>query len=92
MVTQSDLIMLGLAILIGFIDDANKPKAYHYKNQIVIVDKKYQCPKHCGVNHNHSVYFEGETSGMVIDKNQLGKKFKEKKNRQKNKSLTYIDQ
>ena len=38
MVTQSDLIMLGLAILIGFIDDANSPKPYHYKNQVVMLD------------------------------------------------------
>ena len=46
-----------------------------------MVDKKYQCPKHCGVNHKHSVYFEG--SGMIIDKNQLGKKVKKKKSRRK---------
>ena len=83
MVTQSDLIMLGLAILIGFIDDANGPKPYHYKNKIVIVDKKYQCPTYCGVNHNHSVYFNSHTNGMVIDKNQLGKRVKEKKYKKK---------
>ena len=92
MISQSDLIMVGLAFLIGYLDDIYGPQPYHYKNQIVIVDKKYQCPKHCGVNHNHSVYFGSESNGMVIDKNQLGKRFKEKKNRQKNKSLTYIDQ
>ena len=49
----------------------------YYKN------KNYQCPKYCGVDHNHSVYFEGETNGMVIDKSKLGKKYKEKKSRRK---------
>ena len=75
--------MLLIAISIGYIDDATGPQSYHYKNQIVIVDKKYQCPSYCGVDHNHSVYFEGETNGMVIDKNQLGKKVKKKKSRKK---------
>ena len=79
MITESDLIMVALAFLIGFIDDYYKPKAYHYKNQVVIVYEKYQCPTYCGVDHNHYVYFEGESIGMVIDKNQLGKRYKEKK-------------
>ena len=85
MVTQSDLIMLGLAILIGFIDDANSPKPYHYENKIVVVDKTYQCPTYCGVNHHHSVYFESESSGMIVDKSKLGKRVKEKKTSGKNK-------
>jgi hypothetical protein len=75
--------MVVLAFLIGYIDDANGPKPYYYKNQIVIVDKKYQCPTYCGVNHNHSVYFESDSDGMIIDKNQLGKRFKEKKSHRK---------
>ena len=83
MISQSDLIMVGLAFLIGYLDDIYGPQPYHYKNEIVIVDKNYQCPKHCGVNHNHSVYYNSHENGMVIDKNQLGKKFKEKKIRQK---------
>ena len=78
-VGNGDLILLGIAFLIGFISDNYGPQPYHYKNQIVIVDENYQCPKYCGVNHKHSVYFIGESDGMVIDKNQLGKKFKEKK-------------
>tara|TARA_B100000965_G_C19010608_1_gene506563 strand:+ start:226 stop:363 length:138 start_codon:yes stop_codon:yes gene_type:complete len=45
----------------------------------VVVDKKYQCPKHCAVQHHHSVYFEGK--GMVIDESQLGEK--KKKSRKK---------
>ena len=69
------------ALLLGYIDDVITPQAYHYQDTIVIVDKKYQCPKHCAVQHNHSVYFEG--LGMTIDKNQLGKKVKKKKSRRK---------
>ena len=41
MISQSDLIMVGLAFLIGYLDDIYGPQPYHYKNQIVIVDKKY---------------------------------------------------
>ena len=47
----------------------------------MVVDKKYQCPKHCAINHQHSVYYDGY--GMIIDKNQLGKKVKKKKSRKK---------
>ena len=79
MVTQSDLIMLGLAILIGFVDDYNKPKSYYYQNNIVVVYEKYQCPKYCEVNHPHFVYYNSLTNGMVIDKNTLGKKINKKK-------------
>ena len=65
-----------MAFLIGYIDDATGPKAYHYKSQIVIVYEKYQCPTYCGVDHSHYVYFEGESNGMVIEKSELGKKYK----------------
>ena len=84
MITQSDLILIGLAFLIGYLNDTIGPQPYHYENQIVIVDKKYQCPTHCAVKHNHSVYFKDESKGMIIDKNQLGKKVKKKKSRKKN--------
>ena len=84
MISTSDLIMVGLAFLIGYLNDTYGPQPYHYKKQIVIVDKKYQCPTHCAIKHNHSVYFDGESNGMIIDKNQLGKKYKKKKNRKKN--------
>ena len=47
----------------------------------MVVDKKYQCPKHCAVHHQHSVFYDGY--GMTIDKNQLGKKVKKKKSRRK---------
>ena len=79
MISQSDLIVVGLCFLIGYIDDVVGPQPHHYKNQIVIVDKKYQCPTYCKVNHSHHVYFEGNSFQMVIDKKQLGNKFKEKK-------------
>ena len=69
------------ALLTGYIDDVITPQAYHYQDTIVIVDKKYQCPKHCAVHHQHSVYYDGY--GMTIDKNQLGKKVKKKKSRKK---------
>ena len=44
-----------------------------------MVNKKYQCPNHCKVNHPHNVYFSSETGGIVIDKDRLGKRIKEKK-------------
>ena len=47
------------------------------------MDKNYQCPNYCDVNHRHHVYFEGEKQQMVIDKSQLGKKVKEKKTNKK---------
>tara|TARA_B100000131_G_C17686288_1_gene438670 strand:- start:239 stop:493 length:255 start_codon:yes stop_codon:yes gene_type:complete len=84
MISESDLIMVALAFLIGYIDDVTGPQPYHYGEEIVIVDKKYQCPTYCGVNHSHSVYFKNETIGMFVDKEKLGKKYKEpKKNRRK---------
>ena len=83
MITQSDLILLGLAFLIGYIQNNTGPQPYHYENKIVIVDKNYQCPKICEVNHNHSVYYNSQQNGMVIDKSKLGEKYKEKKKSQK---------
>ena len=73
--------MIILAFTIGYIDDVTGPQPYHYQDTIVIVDKKYQCPKHCAVHHKHSVYYDGY--GMTIDKNQLGKKVKKKKKSRK---------
>ena len=40
------------------------------------MDKNYQCPTYCAVNHNHKVYFNSETGGMIIDEEELGKKIK----------------
>tara|TARA_Y100000361_G_scaffold138616_1_gene140969 strand:- start:469 stop:720 length:252 start_codon:yes stop_codon:yes gene_type:complete len=83
MISQSDLIMVVLAFLIGYLDDVTGPQKHHYENEIVIVDKKYQCPKHCAVHHHHSVYYSPESNGMVIEKELLGKKVKEKKKKRK---------
>ena len=83
MISQSDLIMIGLAFLIGYLDDIYGPQKYHYQGSIVEVDRKYQCQTYCDVNHHHSVYYEGESNGMIVDKEQLGKKYKEPKKRRK---------
>ena len=73
-----DLTTILLALAIGYIDDIIVTGTkYYYQDTIVEVNKKYQCPKHCDTDHYHSVYFEGD--GMIIDKNQLGKKYKKKK-------------
>ena len=73
-----DLTTILLALAIGYIDDIIVTGTkYYYQDTIVEVNKKYQCPKYCNVEHHHSVYFEGD--GMIIDKNQLGKKYKKKK-------------
>ena len=79
MIPASDILLIVIAIAIGYIDDVTGPQAYHYNNGIVIVNKKYQCPTYCGINHYHSVYYENQSIGMVIDKEQLGKKYKPKK-------------
>ena len=77
-----DLTTTLLALAIGYIDDIIVTGTkYYYQDTIVEVNKKYQCPKHCDADHYHSVYFEGD--GMIIDKNQLGKKYKKKKSRKK---------
>ena len=83
MISQSDIIMVILAFLIGYIDDATGPQLYHYQDEVVNVYKKYQCPKHCKIIHPHFVYFNSHTNGMVIDESLLGKKVKKKKSNKK---------
>tara|TARA_Y100000593_G_C4078506_1_gene222725 strand:- start:234 stop:488 length:255 start_codon:yes stop_codon:yes gene_type:complete len=83
MISQSDLILVGLAFLIGYLNDTLGPQPYHYGDKIVIVDKKYQCPTYCDVHHNHSVYFKSDSNRMVIDEKKLGKRYKIKKNKKK---------
>ena len=85
MISESDLVMITLAFAIGYIDDINSPKLYHYEDSIVNVYKKYQCPKYCEINHPHYVYFNSHTNGIVIEKDKLGKKIKQKKTTGKNK-------
>ena len=76
MITKEDLIMVGLAFLIGYIDDVTGPQAHYYENQIVVVYKKYQCPTYCAVDHNHYVYFSSDSNGMTIDEERLGPRYK----------------
>ena len=71
--------MVVLAFLIGYIQNETGPQEYEYKNEIVVVDKNYQCPTYCAVNHNHKVYFSSETGGIVINEEELGKKIKSRK-------------
>ena len=72
------LIIIGIASVIGFVNEKTKPQEYYYENGIVTVYKKYQCPNYCQVDHFHYVYYTSDTNGMIIDKSKLGKKFKTK--------------
>ena len=81
-----DWVGIGLVVLLGYLDDFILPQYYHYENTVVGVYKKYQCPIHCGANHAHLVYYDREITGdylMYIDKSKLGKKYKQKKSRNK---------
>ena len=74
------IIILGIAITIGIVNDKTKPKEYYYEDRIVTVYKKYQCPKYCQVDHFHYVYFDSLMVGkhnMCIDKEKLGEEYKE---------------
>tara|TARA_A100001391_G_scaffold135231_1_gene94024 strand:- start:300 stop:518 length:219 start_codon:yes stop_codon:yes gene_type:complete len=71
--------MVAIAFFIGYIQNNTGPQEYEYKNEIVVVDKNYQCPTYCAVNHNHKVYFNSETGGMIINEDELGKKIKSQK-------------
>jgi hypothetical protein len=75
--------MIVFAFLIGYIDDVTGPQTHYYENNIVVVDKKYQCPVDCEVYHNHSVYYVPESNGMIIDRDKLGKKHKEPKKKRR---------
>ena len=73
---NEDLIIIGICILIGFTQDLTKPKQVgiinkYNKMNIVQVSKKYQCPLHCKVKHNHFVYYTNKVNDkkvMSIDK------------------------
>ena len=74
------IIVIGIALLIGFVNDKTKPKEYYYEDRIVTVYKKYQCPIYCEVDHFHYVYFDStivEEGQMCINKDKLGKRYKE---------------
>ena len=73
------IIIIVIAFTIGFVNDKIKPKMYYYKDSIVTVYKKYQCPKYCEVRHFHYVYFEdmmNEKDKMCIDREKLGEEYK----------------
>ena len=69
-----------MASIIGIVNEKTKPREYYYENRIVTVYKKYQCPKYCEIDHYHYVYYDStivEDSQMCIDKDKLGKRYRE---------------
>ena len=73
------LIFLGLAFLIEFISERVGPQEYYYKEEIVVVYDKYQCPIGCGIKHNHYVYYDKNITGnyrIYINQGDLDKKNK----------------
>ncbi len=86
MISESDLIILVFAFLLGFISDSIGPQTYEYNDGFIVIDSKYQCPIHCAVNHNHSAHYDKNITKnhkMYVNQNDLGKKIK--KNKRKNK-------
>ena len=80
--TLETIVIIGIAFLIGFINDKNKPKEYYYENRIVTVYDKYQCPIYCEVKHHHYVYYDRtvvEPGQMYIDSSKIGEKYKSPK-------------
>ena len=69
------LIIIGIAVVVGFVSDRTGPQEYYYEGGIVSVYKKYQCPKHCQVDHFHYVYFDSTLKGMYINKSKIGKRY-----------------
>ena len=73
------IIILGIAISVGIVNDKTKPKEYYYEDRIVTVYKKYQCPHYCEVDHFHYVYYDSTIVGhgnICIDKSKLGNEYK----------------
>ena len=73
------IIVIGIAFLIGFVNDRIGPQEYYYKNSIVSVYEKYQCPNYCKINHHHYVYYDStivSNDGMLIDIDDLGERYK----------------
>ena len=73
------LILIGILVVSGFVNEKTKPKEYYYEDRIVTVYKKYQCPNWCQVDHFHYVYFDSlivEPGQMLIDKEKIGEKYK----------------
>ena len=72
------VIIIGIAVVIGFVSDRTGPQEYYYEGRIVSVYKKYQCPTYCEADHFHYVYFDStivEAGQMCIDKSKIGKRY-----------------
>ena len=73
------IVIIGIAFLLGFNNEKNKPKEYYYENRIVTVYDKYQCPIYCEVDHYHYVYYDSTVVGhnqMCIDSSKIGERYK----------------
>ena len=83
MISQSDLIMVVLAFLIGYVDDVTGPQVHHYNHTFVLVDSKYQCPSYCGIDHHHHVHHDPSTlissDAYYVPETLLGPRISEKK-------------
>jgi hypothetical protein len=70
---SSDLILVGIIVVSSwFFNEHIQPKQVilidkYNQSQVVLVDKKYQCPKYCRVNHYHFVYY----NDVIKDKNVM---------------------
>ena len=85
------LICVIIAFSIGYIDDVTGPQEYHYKNTIVSVYDKYQCPTYCAVDHYHYVSIDSiTTKGMYVCESELGEKYKAKKKQPKQLPQTMV--
>ena len=76
------IVIIGICFTIGFVNEKTKPQKLYYKNKIVTVYKKYQCPTYCETDHYHYVYFDStivEYGKMYIDKSKIGKRYKSNK-------------
>ena len=79
-----DLVMIAFAFFIGYLNDTIGPQTYEYREGFIIIDSNYQCPAYCGVNHHHSVWHDDMGGhGMYVNKDELGKKIKKKRNKKK---------
>ena len=70
------IIIIGIAVVVGFVSDRTGPQEHYYENRIVTVYKKYQCPNYCQADHFHYVYFDSTLTGMYINKSKIGKRYK----------------
>ena len=86
MLLNIDWVSIILALLLGYVDDLILPKYYFYEDTIVGVNKRYQCPTHCAVNHPHLAYYDREITGyyhMYIDKSKLKERYSKARHKKK---------